>query len=94
MHILSAKVLTLVLTATLLASCNLMNLLDPPKINDPILSGRGANFCEIAKPIFWAPDGADTKDTVAQIKEHNAVGKKLCGWGVTLPYNPPPPTAF
>lgn len=37
------------------------------------------NFCDIAKPIYWA-DG-DTDETILQAKEHNAVGKSLCGWG-------------
>jgi hypothetical protein len=29
----------------------------------------------------WQTRSKDTPKTVAQIKEHNAVGKKICGWG-------------
>lgn len=84
---LHAKLLTLGLTMTLLASCNLMSILDPPKINDPVLVNRGANFCEIAKPISWSTK--DTPETVREIKEHNAVWHKLCD-KLTVPS----PTAF
>lgn len=34
------------------------------------------SFCLVAKPIYWA-DG-DTDDTIKQVKEHNAVYKRLC----------------
>lgn len=34
-----------------------------------------ASFCALAKPIAW--DGADTDETIAQSKEHNAVGVAL-----------------
>lgn len=44
------------------------------------LSGASsAPFCDVARPIFWS-DG-DTSDTIEAVKEHNSVGKKLCGWG-------------
>ena len=39
--------------------------------------GRAA-FCDVAEPIFWSP--MDTDETLAAVKEHNAVGVKLCGW--------------
>lgn len=39
---------------------------------------RGATFCEIARPIHWSRE--DTIPTVKAVKEHNAAGKKLCGW--------------
>jgi hypothetical protein len=32
--------------------------------------------------VYWSK--TDTGKTIAQIKEHNAAGKALCGWG-----NPP-----
>ncbi|BEV43900.1 hypothetical protein CRBSH125_00830 [Afipia carboxidovorans] len=35
--------------------------------------------CSSFKPVRWSK--SDTADTVAQIKEHNAAGKALCGWG-------------
>lgn len=38
-----------------------------------------ASFCSVARPISWS--AADTPATVAEIKEHNAVGRSLCGWG-------------
>lgn len=43
---------------------------------DP-LPGAGA-FCAIAKPITWS--SRDTPETVLEVKAHNAVGKRLCGW--------------
>lgn len=36
-------------------------------------------FCLIAHPIRWSVK--DTDETIRQAREHNAVGKKLCGWG-------------
>lgn len=38
-----------------------------------------AAFCDVAKPIAWS--ARDTDGTIAQVKEHNAVGVALCGWG-------------
>lgn len=35
-------------------------------------------FCDAARPIYWSMK--DTKKTIVQVKEHNAVGK-ICGWG-------------
>lgn len=35
-------------------------------------------FCQGAKPIRWSQ--MDTDETIAQIKELNAIGGKLCGW--------------
>ena len=42
-------------------------------------NGATSVFCASAKPIQW--DDADTDETIRQAKAHNAVGKKLCGWG-------------
>lgn len=38
-----------------------------------------AGFCDVAEPIYWSVK--DTDATIEAVKEHNAVGKKLCGWG-------------
>ena len=35
--------------------------------------------CQSFAPITWS--GKDTQLTVEQVKEHNAAGKALCGWG-------------
>jgi hypothetical protein len=38
--------------------------------------------CQSFEPIYWSKK--DTPKTVAQIKEYNAVGEKICpGWGAT-----------
>lgn len=34
--------------------------------------------CESFEPILWSKK--DTVKTITQAKEHNAVGKALCGW--------------
>lgn len=39
----------------------------------------GADFCQTARAIYYSRH--DTPPTIAQIKEHNAVGVALkCGW--------------
>ena len=63
------KVSALPLSAILLASCQTTSL---PAQTDTLA------FCDAARPIYWSKK--DTPKTVAQIKEHNAVGK-ICGWG-------------
>jgi len=35
--------------------------------------------CQSFKPVYWSKN--DTPQTVAQIKENNAAGAALCGWG-------------
>lgn len=35
-------------------------------------------FCALAKPISWS--SRDTPETIVEVKQHNAVGAKLCGW--------------
>jgi hypothetical protein len=35
--------------------------------------------CQSFEPIYWS--GKDTPGTVTQVKEHNAVGASICGWG-------------
>ena len=37
-----------------------------------------APFCAVSKPFYWS--ARDTESSIAQAKEHNAVGKELCGW--------------
>lgn len=48
---------------------------DPPAGAEQL--GRAA-FCDVAEPIRWADQ--DTDATIAQVKEHNAVGVRLCAW--------------
>ena len=38
-----------------------------------------AGFCDVAKPILWS--ARDSDETIEQVKEHNAIGAALCGWG-------------
>lgn len=39
----------------------------------------GADFCQAARAIYYSRH--DTPPTIAQIKEHNAVGVAMkCGW--------------
>lgn len=38
-----------------------------------------APFCSAGKPIYWSKN--DTDKTIGQVKEHNSVGKSICGWG-------------
>jgi hypothetical protein len=35
-------------------------------------------FCAGARPIYWSRK--DTLETVGQVKEHNTVGVRACGW--------------
>lgn len=37
-----------------------------------------AALCDQFRPISWSSQ--DTVETVAGVKAHNAVGKRLCGW--------------
>lgn len=43
-----------------------------------ISAQSAASFCKAAAPIYWSDK--DTDKTIAQVKELNAVGKKLCNW--------------
>ena len=60
----------LILLATLAASCQTTGsgAIDPALV-----------ACASFKPVYWSK--ADTPATVAQVKENNAAGKALCGWG-------------
>lgn len=43
------------------------------------IEAQGATFCQTAKAIYYSRH--DTPPTIAQIREHNAVGVALkCGW--------------
>jgi hypothetical protein len=45
----------------------------------PSAETDGASFCAAARAIYYSRH--DTKPTVVQIREHNAVGVALkCGW--------------
>lgn len=44
-----------------------------------VSSGTEASFCGAARAIYWSTK--DTDQTIAQVREHNAVGKSICGWG-------------
>lgn len=35
-------------------------------------------FCRISRPISWSQ--SDTDQTIREVKAHNAVGVRLCGW--------------
>lgn len=63
--------LTLILTA-----CATMTDLGGARDAPP---PQRAAFCDVAKPIGWAV--LDTNQTIAEVKAHNAVGKRLCDWG-------------
>lgn len=41
--------------------------------------GTDVSFCGAARAILWSK--SDTDGTIEQVKEHNAVGKRICGWG-------------
>lgn len=34
--------------------------------------------CNVFAPVYWSK--SDTDKTIAQVKEHNAAGKSICGW--------------
>jgi hypothetical protein len=60
----------LILLATPLASCQTTG-------SDGISPSLVA--CGSFKPVYWSK--SDTTQTITQVKEHNAAGKALCGWG-------------
>lgn len=63
------SVCAILLTGTL-AACTPLTLFSGKKIRPATIS-----FCDAGEPIYWSPK--DTAKTVAQIKEHNAVGVDL-----------------
>jgi hypothetical protein len=46
-------------------------------------SDAHALFRDGVRPVTWSE--ADTDSIIAQVKEHDAVGKVLCGWALTRP---------
>lgn len=69
-----AKASAILFAATLASCASLTSLRDvkPAASVDP---NRVA--CGSFSPITWSP--ADTDESIAQIKEHNAAWKRLCG---------------
>ena len=54
-------------------------LLTACQTTTPSAEINGANFCTVAKAIYYSKH--DTAPTIEQIREHNAVGVALkCGW--------------
>ena len=50
-----------------------------PSYGTDLTANGGADFCQAARAIYYSRH--DTPPTIAQIKEHNAVGVALkCGW--------------
>lgn len=71
-----ATMFVLISTLTLTGCASAMSFLETTPDTSKI--GR-ASFCDTARPILWSDKDSD--GTIKQIKEHNAVGKSLCGWG-------------
>lgn len=69
-----AKLFAISIFAILTASCATTNSSAPTKEDATKVA------CESFGPLYWSKK--DTPQTVAQIKEHNAVGEKIClDWG-------------
>jgi hypothetical protein len=51
---------------------------------------HGASFCAVARPILWSV--RDSDETILQVKQHNAAGAVLCGWGAPEHLQTPPPS--
>lgn len=66
-----ANLLMLLLLATVIAGCKTT---DSAGATDAV---RVA--CQSFQAIYWSKN--DTPETVKQVKEHNAAGKAICGWG-------------
>lgn len=60
---------------TLLAGCQTMG---SGGLISPSVGPSALTFCDGAEPIYWSTK--DTRPTIAQVKEHNAVGVAECGW--------------
>ena len=69
-----AKLFAISTFAILTASCATTSSSAPTK------QAATKAACQSFEPIYWS--AKDTPKTVAQIKEHNAVGEKICpSWG-------------
>lgn len=75
----TASLLTLLLTQTGCARTTASSGL----IETPPPALLQASFCEVAEPIGWS--ARDTDQTIKQVKQFNAVGTELCGWGHKKP---------
>lgn len=65
----------LVILSALILPAALMGCVTTTSLSAP----TSAPFCQAAQPIRWS--ARDTDKTIEQVKEHNAVGRELCGWG-------------
>lgn len=66
----------MVLLAMMTGACQSTQQTPFSETNGPL---AGAEFCQAARAIYYSRH--DTPPTIAQIKEHNAVGVALkCGW--------------
>ena len=65
--------------------CGILSLVTLTGCATPTISAAPTDkvFCGAAQPIYWSKN--DTDKTIAQVKEHNAAGKALCGWGSPKP---------
>jgi hypothetical protein len=70
---------------TLTACETLMNSLEIEPKGSQVVTNSDS-FCLIAQPILFDRFN-DTEPTIEQVKEHNAIGKRLCHWQG----NPQPP---
>lgn len=69
-------------TPVLMLLCAMLTLngcasLTGSDVTKPPVAGA-STFCSIAKPITWS--SRDTDETIRGVKEHNAVGTRLCHW--------------
>jgi hypothetical protein len=65
------KLLALTLLAIPLTQCVTTNI--------PAPTDTSGFYCRVSEPVFWSK--RDTEKTVEQIKEHNAVFRRLCRSG-------------
>lgn len=67
------KLFAMLILATLVASCT--------TTGSSVVTSEDSRrvACQSFAPISWS--AKDTTLTVAQVKEHNASGKAICGWG-------------
>ncbi|MCA3700803.1 MAG: hypothetical protein IOB84_13605 [Brevundimonas sp.] len=56
-----------------------MSLTGSGETEVPVARPGAEAFCDLARPITWST--RDTDETIRGVKEHNAVGARLCGWG-------------
>lgn len=84
--------LVMPLFGILTASCSPMTAsvgTDPPAAETITQALGHVDFCDAAQPIYWSR--RDTSETAKAVKEHNAVGAELCGWGKSSSDRKPSP---